>query len=56
MSASALHRVSFFGKTQHADLNFDDQLRRLAALNKDGIISDAEHAEARQRILAKLGA
>ena len=53
---NARYRANDGGATQRPDLSFDDQLRKLAALRKDGIISDAELADARQRILAKLGA
>lgn len=38
-----------------AELPFDEQLRRLEALKRDGLITDAEFAAGRQKILNTLG-
>ena len=38
-----------------AELPFDEQLRRLESLKRDGLITDAEFAAGRQKILDTLG-
>lgn len=41
--------------TNSSDLPFDEQLRKLDALQREGLITDAEHATSRQKILNSLG-
>ena len=38
-----------------AELPFDEQLRRLEALKRDGLISDSEYQTARKRIVDSIG-
>ena len=48
-------KIDFSGlkaKYGTAELPFDERLRRLDQLRKDGLVSEAEYAEARKRILA----
>ncbi len=40
---------------QSSDMPFDEQLRRLEALKRDGLLSDAEYAAAKTKILQGLG-
>lgn len=45
--------IDLSGKSQ--EIPFDEQLRRLAALKSDGLISETEYAEAKSKILASIG-
>ncbi|MBC7980427.1 MAG: SHOCT domain-containing protein [Armatimonadetes bacterium] len=40
---------------QSSEMPFDEQLRRLEALKRDGLLSDTEYAAAKTRILQNLG-
>ncbi len=40
---------------QSQEMPFDEQLRRLEALKRDGLLSDAEYAAAKSKILQSLG-
>lgn len=40
---------------QPAEMPFDDQLRRLESLKRDGVLSEAEYSAAKARILEGLG-
>ena len=40
---------------QSKEIPFDERLRRLEALKRDGLVSEAEYAAVKTRILQKIG-
>jgi hypothetical protein len=55
MLKDTLDEAGFDLSGQSPEMPFDEQLRRLEALKRDGLISEAEYSAAKIKILQSIG-